>query len=328
MIHKGKVGTVKRPSAKKGATLDSALQSQIEEFTSSVDIKTVPASPPEPGSHAWIKTGIITRRPQVRNKPVAEQDINSLASTARTAPNGRKFYDHPVNVYMDKGEIVLLNGEQRLKAAIKQSWEYINATFVEKPEEGERIIGQLVNNDRATSMDPIDYASAIENLISLDYSINKIASQMGVSEATIRKYRMLQDMPEYIADLSKLYLTVDVNAYTKLKQLHKLAEQTCRDLCNRFKERGVVSRKEIDDAIKQIKDNQTPSVTVEPGRYTIKKPSAQEISKQLKRLSVANPKAKVQFEHNGSRKVISGIRVENDESGNPSLIIEGIEPGE
>lgn len=312
---------LRRPPIKQDgvqATVDSGSS-----LTSAV-INEIPKSAPEPGTHAWVKLSLITIRPQVRKKPVAPEDVVGLAVSAKQDTSGRKFYDHPVNVFIDSetGELVLLNGEQRTKSAKMDQWDFINATFVEMPTKTDVVINQLGNNEMANPMDPFDIAMGLKELERANLTSQEIALKMGKSQSYIKKFRMLMTLPDYIEEFGRNYLTSDVNVYTALKQLHRLSEKDCRELCNSFISRKKVSRSEIKSAIDMLNNPLSGPSYKENEQYTFSESSIGHFTDELaKAKKLTKGKAQVVITVGGVERKIDSFSVIKDDNGNQKVVL-------
>lgn len=308
------------------ASQEDGVQAQVDSASAlkSAEISQLPKTAPEPGTHAWVKLSLITIRPQVRKKPVAPEDVVGLAVTAKQDKSGRKFYDHPVNLYFDNetGELVLLNGEQRTKSAKMDQWEFINATFVEMPTKTDVVINQLGNNETANPMDPFDIAMGLKELERANLTLQEIAPKMGKSQSYIKKFRMLMTLPDYIEELGRNYLTSDVNVYTALKQLHRLSEKDCRELCSSFISRKKVSRSEIKAAIDAVNKPSPGPIYKENEQYTFSESSIGHFTEELaKAKKLTKGKAKVVITVGGVERTIDSFSVIKDESGNQKVVL-------
>jgi ParB family chromosome partitioning protein len=127
-------------------------------------------------------------------------DTESLETLADTIVD--KGVLHPLLVFVENDQIVLLAGERRLRAAKIAGHQTIPVQFVEKPsDERDVISSQLVENLQREHLTPIEVAIAIDRLMELSgWSSTETSQKLGISVPSLSRSLALLDLPKSIQD--------------------------------------------------------------------------------------------------------------------------------
>lgn len=116
-------------------------------------------------------------RTEMKQEEIAEM-MNSLKHTGLL---------HPIGVYKDGGTYILMYGHQRLTAADKLGWKTITATVrQDTPPLDELITVNLVENIQRSNPSPYENMIKIKQLMQLNYSVEEVASALGVAKSYVK----------------------------------------------------------------------------------------------------------------------------------------------
>ncbi len=154
----------------------------------------------------------------------------------------------PVTVKRNKdGNYDLIVGQRRFLACQKLGWEYIPAIVRDITDDMDGTIISLIENVHRADMNPIDKARAYNIIYERYENYDKVASETGMSVATVKRYLKLIDLapsiqerlstadgPAGIATLSKIAETFAVEQQEAvLDKIGKFKQQTQLEIIKR-----------------------------------------------------------------------------------------------
>jgi len=134
---------------------------------------------------------------QVRQHP--EEDQESLAGLSQ-AIKSRGGVLQPIGVYVDGDVFAVIWGHRRSLAAIAAGLSTIPAiVWPSAPSPNERAEIQLIENTQRKNLRPLELASALQQLISIDgATATQVAGRLGLSVASVSRSLKLLELPEAI----------------------------------------------------------------------------------------------------------------------------------
>lgn len=157
-----------------------------------------------------------------------EEFIESLKETY----DGIGLLQPPRCFPKDKRGYRIWLGENRVRTAKAKGDKYIDI-YVGKPPKNDkdRIVGQLIENIKRSSLKPVATAMAFKSLKD-KFSMKgaDIAKSVGVTPAFVSKHMKLLDAPEKILTLLRKQATTDLDLIYTLCQVNELSEEAADNL--------------------------------------------------------------------------------------------------
>lgn len=143
-----------------------------------------------------IELSEISLNPLQPRKTTSREELEELKSSIEK--NGLL---QPILVVSESSGYRLIAGERRFKAVEELGWQKIPAIVLERAEEVELLRKSLVENVQRSNLNPIEEASAYKKLIDeYDYSLDRIANEVGKDITTISNTIRLLNLPEEIKE--------------------------------------------------------------------------------------------------------------------------------
>ena len=118
-----------------------------------------------------------------------------------------------------EGKYDLIAGQRRFLACKKLGWKDIPAIVRDDLNDADATVISLIENIHRADMNPLDKATALKALYEKYQDYSKVASETAWSEATVRKYVRLLDLPvELQQKLTTTEGPVKISAMSRLAQ--------------------------------------------------------------------------------------------------------------
>lgn len=163
----------------------------------------------------------------------------------------------PIN---EQGIYIIQKGERRFRAAQKAGLATIRAIIAAKPETTlDDVAGQLVENIQRDELDPLDLADALQQFVDQGWTHERIAKRISKPRIYVTRHLSLFGMPEVLVDLYDDEIVTNVSTLNALVTAFKEDEETALALCALAQESGGITRKQVTDALRELKETKTGS---------------------------------------------------------------------
>lgn len=161
---------------------------------------------------AVIPTEKIGPDPEQPREEFDPEDLRQLSESLRT-----RGQIQPISVYWEEGRglYVIVCGERRWRAAKMAGMTTMTATVLAKrPEAGERLAIQLIENIIRADLKPVEQAKAYRQLMALNgWSAAQLTRELAVTESKVTRALALLDLPEAVQDQVELGILPPATAY-------------------------------------------------------------------------------------------------------------------
>ena len=161
---------------------------------------------------AVIPTDKIGPDPEQPREEFDPEDLRQLSESLRT-----RGQIQPISVHWDEGRglYVIVCGERRWRAAKMAGMTTMTATVLAKrPEQGERLALQLIENLLRADLKPVEQAKAYRQLMSINgWSAAQLTRELAVTESKVTRALALLELPTGVQDRVEQGILPPATAY-------------------------------------------------------------------------------------------------------------------
>ena len=228
---------------------------------------------------AVIPTDKIGADPEQPREEFDPEDLMQLSESLRT-----RGQIQPISVYWEEGRglYVIVCGERRWRAAKMAGMTTMTATVLAKrPEQGERLALQLIENLLRADLKPIEQAKAYRELMTMNgWSAAQLTRELAVTESKVTRALALLELPEAIQVRVEQGILPPATAY-EISKVPDRAEQ------EELAERVVAEKLTRQDTARAVQDRKAGAGTRKPA---VAKPHRAEFATPHGQVTFLGPK--------------------------------------
>lgn len=196
-------------------------QTDATSATSSKSVLTVPVDEVQP-------------KPQIRKQ---FSNIDALAESLLVEGQQTPIIVYPQN---KEGKYLIQKGERRWRACKHANISTIDIIVNNrKLTPLDETAGELIENIQREDLTAMEIAAALNEFIDQGWKQVDIARRLGKSPKFVSAHLGLLKLPECVITIYEEGTTADTDTLNILRQLHELAPEKCRALCQEAKRQGI-----------------------------------------------------------------------------------------